>query len=335
MKHSNISIFIPHVGCPHLCSFCDQRTISGAERPPTGDEVREICRSAAEQVTPKDSEIAFFGGSFTAIPRDYMITLLEAAWEFVGSGKFSGVRISTRPDYIDSEVLSLLKKYGVTAIELGAQSMDDDVLDANERGHNAADVTRACELIRSNGFELGLQMMTGLYKSSVQSDAETAQKLIALRPDTVRIYPVVVLKGTRLAQLFNSGEYELPPFDEMVKLCGTLIRRFEDEHIRVIKCGLHASEFVKRDMVAGYYHPAFRELCESAVYREVIMKKIAESNIPHGALTVTVGEKYVSRAVGHKRANPEYFRDEGFDIRIKGSSDIPMFDCRIGDFSHR
>ena len=167
MKHSNVAIFIPHVGCPHLCSFCNQRNISGENSIPTGEDVKNICFSAINEITDKsNAEIAFFGGSFTAIDRTYMIELLSAASEFVGKGKFKGIRISTRPDYIDDEVLYILKKYGVTSIELGAQSMSDRVLEANERGHSAEDVRKASLLIKEHGFELGLQMMVGLYQST-------------------------------------------------------------------------------------------------------------------------------------------------------------------------
>ncbi len=313
MKHSNISIFIPHVGCPHTCSFCDQRTISGAQHLPDGDEVRRICAGALSEVKePENTEIAFFGGSFTAVPRDYMTELLEAAHSFTGSGRFRGIRCSTRPDCIDEEVLDILRSYGVTAIELGAQSMNDEVLEANERGHSSADVERAAELIKAKGFELGLQMMTGLYKSSITSDEETAEKIIALRPDTVRIYPVVVLRGTKLAELYEEGVYEMIPFEEMVSMCSRIMLRFQENGIRVIKCGLHASEFVEKDMVAGYYHPAFRELCESEVYLSRLME-IADGC---SLLRITVPAKEISKAVGHKKSNIERMKAMGTIVLI-------------------
>ncbi|MBQ6181425.1 MAG: radical SAM protein [Ruminococcus sp.] len=333
MKHSNISIFIPHVGCPHQCSFCDQRTISGAQHLPDGDEVREICRKALGEVkSPEDTEIAFFGGSFTAIPRDYMLELLTAASEFVGEGKFRGIRCSTRPDCISGEVLSILKKYGVTAIELGAQSMDDEVLAANERGHTSEDVRRACSLIKEAGFELGLQMMTGLYKSSQKSDIDTAKALISLAPDTLRIYPVVVLKGTKLAELYESGEYVPAPFDEMVERCAFIMNyaRKYHEKVRIIKCGLHASEFVEQDMVAGYYHPAFRELCESMIYRAVIQAEIFfyfDDVSECRSITAAVNSREISKAVGQNRSNINYFRELGTELKIIGDERIPVYKC--------
>lgn len=331
MKHSNISIFIPHIGCPHRCSFCDQRTISGAQHAPSGDEVREICKKALGEVkSPENTEIAFFGGSFTAISRAYMTELLEAAHEFVGDGKFSGIRISTRPDCIDREILDILKKYGVTAIELGAQSMCDEVLEANERGHDAAHVVAACVLIREYGFELGLQMMTGLYKSSLMEDMDTAQYIVSLHPDTVRIYPVVVLRGTRLGELFEKGVYEMPSFDEMAAFCANLIVLFEEHGIKVIKCGLHASEFVEKDMLGGFYHPAFREICESLIYRGAMEHKlIYDFPYDSGDVVFEVNDKCLSKAVGQKRANIDYFSEYGFNVTIKGNKDIPPYKVKL------
>lgn len=318
MKHSNISIFIPHVGCPHQCSFCDQRTISGAQHLPDGNEVREICSQAlAEIKSPENTEIAFFGGSFTAIPRDYMTELLEAAEEFVGEGKFSGIRCSTRPDCIDDEIFSLLKQSGVTAIELGAQSMSEKVLELNERGHTSADVVKAAGLIKNYGFELGLQMMTGLYGSSVQTDMETFNKLAELCPAVMRIYPVVILSGTKLAELYKSGEYVPYSFDEAVELCSEILQYADEKGIRVIKCGLHASEFVEQDMVGGFYHPAFRELCESRIY----LRKIEELAEGCSYVHISVPSRDISRAVGHKKSNIEYFRQKGIEIKVSGSAD--------------
>ena len=313
-----------------MCSFCDQRTISGAQHLPDGNEVRDICKKALAEVrSPENAEIAFFGGSFTAIPRDYMLELLTAASEFVGEGKFSGIRCSTRPDCIDSEVLGVLKKYGVTAIELGAQSMCDDVLEANERGHSADDVRRAAELIKASGFELGLQMMTGLYRSSSEADMRTAYELASLMPDTVRIYPVVVLRGTRLAELYAGGEYVLMPFDDMVRQCAGIMELFISRGIRVIKCGLHASEFVEKDMTAGYYHPAFRELCEMHIYRAETERLLMKENIRSGNVSVAVSSRCLSKAVGQKKANIEYFRERGIDVSFAGDDEVPVYECRL------
>ncbi|MDE5996269.1 MAG: radical SAM protein, partial [Eubacterium sp.] len=206
MKKGNISIFVPHIGCTQKCSFCNQNTITGSHSAPTPNDVKNAVETALQK-TDYEYELAFFGGSFTAIKRAYMLSLLEAAKPYVESGSIKGIRCSTRPDAIDDEVLSLLKAYGVTAIELGAQSMNDEVLSANLRGHTADDVRNASKLIKEYGFELGLQMMTDLYLSTPEMDIETAKEIIKLDPDTVRIYPTVTLKNTYLEKLMNEGKY--------------------------------------------------------------------------------------------------------------------------------
>jgi histone acetyltransferase (RNA polymerase elongator complex component) len=328
MKHSNISIFIPHVGCPHQCSFCDQRTISGAQHLPDGDEVREICEKAlAEVKSPENTEIAFFGGSFTAIPRDYMNELLDAAKEYVGSGKFRGIRCSTRPDCIDSEILGILARSGVTAIELGAQSMSDKVLEANERGHSAEDVENAAKLIKQWGFELGLQMMIGLYRSTREDELLTMHKIAELQPDTARIYPTVILKGTRLAELLESGEYVTFSFEEAVEMAASGLVMFEGSGIRVIKCGLHASEFVEKDMVGGFYHPAFRELCEGMIYRYNMEFQLKQTDSRD--VIFAVNDTCISKAGGHKKANIDYFSQQGINVKIIGDKSIPKYQCEL------
>ena len=338
MKHSNISIFIPHIGCPHRCSFCDQRTISGAENIPHGDDVREICEKAlAEVKSPENTEIAFFGGSFTAIPRAYMTELLEAAYSFVGEGKFKGIRLSTRPDCIDREVLTILKKYGVTSIELGAQSMSNKVLKANQRGHSADDVEKSAKLIREFGFELGLQMMVGLYNSDMADEFETLDKIAAIRPDTVRIYPVVILDGTKLGELYKSGEYSTFSFDEVTEFAAIAMMKFEYEGIKVIKCGLHASEFVERDMLGGFYHPAFRELCEADIYKMAIHRAVAdkESGILQilkrkvKGVSIAVHPSCISKAIGQNKSNIKYFQELGLNIKIIGDENIPKYQVEL------
>lgn len=313
MSHSNISIFVPHIGCPNRCSFCNQHTITGSCDVPHADDVKRICEKALCEVSnPSNAEIAFFGGSFTAINREYMVELLEAAAEFVGENKFSGIRISTRPDAINAEILELLKKYGVTSIELGAQSLSDEVLQANDRGHSAQDVAEASEMIKAEGFELGLQMMVGLYKSTPELDMNTAERIINLKPKTARIYPTVILPHTRLATLFEEGEYVPYTLDVAVEICAKILVMLRENNINVIKLGLHASETVEGQMLGGLYHPAFRELCESRIYRE----KIAELVSGYKSITVSVPPKKLSQALGQKKSNIDYFKANGIDLEI-------------------
>ena len=209
MKHANISLFVPHQGCPHQCSFCNQKTISGSVKELRPEEVKEtLLKAVSDGIDPKNTEIAFFGGSFTAINRDYMISLLEETKPFIDNGSFCGIRVSTRPDAIDDEILSILKEYKVTSIELGAQSTDSQVLLLNHRGHTHDDIIKASNLIKKYGFSLGLQMMTGLLGDTPEKTLKTAEDIISLKPDTVRIYPTIVLEGTYLGELYKKGAYK-------------------------------------------------------------------------------------------------------------------------------
>lgn len=318
MKQTNISVFIPHIGCPHKCSFCDQRCISGEVKAPTAAEVTELLFGQAPHLRERDmiAEIAFFGGSFTAVPREYMVSLLEAAREAVRQFPevYCGIRCSTRPDCISEEIVSLLKSYGMTAIELGAQSMSDEVLELNDRGHTAEDVRKASSLIKSAGIELGLQMMTGLYGDSECAVLHTMWEFIAIAPKTVRIYPTVILEGTRLGELYQQGEYESFTFDKTVELCAVLLREFQSSGISVIRMGLHASEDVERAMLGGVYHPAFREIVESRLMLDELTKELTK--LPQGSYIVYTDKRNISKATGQKRCNIERLKALGYSIKI-------------------
>ncbi len=324
-KHANVALFIPFNGCPHRCSFCDQRSITGEARQPSPDDVRRTVETALDSLkeNSKHSEIAFFGGSFTAIDRDYMLSLLEATVPYID--RFKGIRISTRPDCVDEAVLTVLKQYRVSAVELGAQSMSDTVLSLNERGHTALDVMNAAALIKSFGMELGLQMMTGLYGSSDELDLYTAQRFIDLRPDTVRIYPTIVMRGTRLGELYEQGVYRPQELDRAVALCARLLSRFRAADIRVIRVGLHDTDTLRRDMLAGPYHPAFRELCESRVMLDKAIALLKDHE--PGAYTLHVSARCRSKMVGNKKSNLIALHKLGYDITI--SEDPKLEDMEI------
>lgn len=326
MKHANVALFIPHNGCPYQCSFCNQRGITGEAYQPAPRDVTDAVTRALGTYngTAENMELAFFGGSFTAIDRDYMVSLLEAAQPYIKMGALCGIRVSTRPDCIDEEILSLLKAYGVTSIELGAQSMDDTVLKANGRGHSAKAVMDASRLIREYGFSLGLQMMTGLYKSTPQCDIETAKRIAALAPDTVRIYPTITLKGTALEALYRSGAYIPPTLEETVGLCSYLLSFFKERGIPVIRLGLHDSESLKEEKIAGPYHPALRELCESRLLLLNIKKQIEDKKLPGGTLTLRVNPKAVSKACGQKRRNLAELLRMGYKAVIIQDDSVPV-----------
>lgn len=301
-----------------MCSFCDQRSISGERSAPTAEQVRAVLEEQAAHLAERgmSAEIAFFGGSFTAIPRAYMLELLDTARAAVERfSVYSGIRCSTRPDCVDEEIVDILKRYGVTAVELGAQSMNEEVLLANDRGHTAEDVRKAAALIKQSGIELGLQMMTGLYKDTPERCLRTADEFIKLAPKTVRIYPTVILKKTRLGELFESGEYGSFSFDETVDLCAELLQKFERNGIRVIRLGLHASPGVEREMLGGVYHPALREIVES----RIVLKELTErlSAFPKGDYTIYTDKKKISRTVGQKRGNVRILSESGYNIDVR------------------
>lgn len=322
MKKGNISIFVPHQGCPCACSFCNQKTITGKTFLPDAEYVDKTVKTALSK-KGYDYEIAFFGGSFTAIDRDYMLELLSAAYPYVKSGEVSGIRISTRPDCITEEILDLLKKYGVTSIELGAQSMDDEVLEANRRGHTAQDVLNASEMIKNAGFELGLQMMTGLYKDTAEKSLETAKKIIEIKPQTVRIYPTVVLKNTYLAELYLSDEYKPLNVDDSVELCAVLVPMFEKAGIRVIRLGLHSGSDIKENMLAGGFHDSFGELVKS----RIMVNKILE--LPPADYQVFVNPRSISKLKGNGKRNIYLLMERGYNIKIITDNGLDVDELRI------
>ena len=321
---------MPHNGCPHACSFCDQRRITGQTSQPSAQDVISAVETAKKSLGAeiKNAELAFFGGSFTAIDREYMTELLKAAFPYVQNGELCGIRISTRPDAIDDEVLDILKQYGVTSIELGAQSMSDQVLEANHRGHTAEDVRRASRLIRSRGFSLGLQMMTGLYRSTCELDRYTAIELAELEPDTVRIYPTVVLKNTELYDLYMSGEYEPQKLEDAVRLCADLLQYFEENNISVIRLGLHDSDSLRESMAAGAYHPAFRELCEGEILYRNSLAELKRNGIWEGVAEFFVNPRSVSRFIGQKRQNLDRLFAYGVTAIVRQDERLSKYEVR-------
>ena len=325
LKHSNISIFVPHIGCPNKCSFCNQRYITGAFKAPTVRDVALAVKNAQTNPNydPKTTEIAYFGGSFTAINRNYMLRLLRVAHRFVKSGVVNGIRISTRPDAIDDEILSLLKEFSVTAIELGAQSLNDRVLRLNNRGHKVSDVVKAAEKIREHGFELGLQIMTGLYADSDASALRTAERVIEIKPDTVRIYPTIVLKDTDLEALYLDNIYKPQTLDSAVSLASKLYKMFTDNGIRVIRLGLHSIE--KEAYIAGPWHPAFSELCQSQIMLNEVLSRITDK----GKYIIFVGKSDVSKMIGQKRSNILHLESKGIYCKVKPDDTLGNLEVRI------
>ena len=280
-KQYIIPIFVPHLGCPNDCVFCNQKSISGQTKQVTKDDVKTIIEEHLKYIK-EDSivEVAFFGGSFTGIEEEKQIELLSTAYEFVKSKRIDSIRISTRPDYINKEVLKRLKKYKVKTIELGVQSANDYILKKAGRGHTFEDVKKASKLIRLYGFKLGHQMMVGLPESTKLDEINTAKQLIKLKPKMVRIYPVLVIKGTDLEKQYNEGKYKPLTVVQAVEISKELVKMFSKKKIDVIRIGLQPTDTISEpnsknsEVVAGPFHSAFRQLVESGMWYDVIVDKI-------------------------------------------------------------
>ena len=297
---------------------------------PTADDVRKTLEQAVVDLGDRtqNAEIAFFGGSFTAIDKSYMTELLDATKGYIQ--KFKGIRLSTRPDCVDNEVLEILKSYNVTSIELGAQSMDEKVLKLNERGHTAKDVINASKLIREYGFSLGLQMMTGLYGSDFYKDIYTADEFIKLRPDTVRIYPTVIMKDTKLAQLYLSGKFKPYSLEESVNLCSELLLKFERENIAVIRLGLHYSDSLIDKSYGDNYHPAFKELCENKIFFNKTLFELEKyPDKEKKDFIVFVNSKSLSKFIGQKKCNIEKLENLGYHITPEIDNSLNKYEIKL------
>ena len=306
-RHANIPIFIPHLGCPNNCVFCNQRTISGH-----GDfkieSVREEIEAALATLDGDvEREIAFFGGSFTGIDRDLMIALLDLAESYVKRGLVGEIRLSTRPDYIDGEILDILSRYSVKTVELGLQSMRDDVLCASKRGHNAECALRACRLIKERGFSLIGQMMIGLPKSSADDEIYTAELICRSGADGARVYPTVVFAETELAEMMKLGEYLPLDTESAVERTKNALAVFDRYGVPCIRVGLCASENLRDASlaIAGATHSAIGEMAMSELFYDRICEELDKRQISGGELKIFVSRGATSKAIGQKRKNKE------------------------------
>ena len=333
-RHINIPIFIPHLGCPNNCVFCNQRSISGHGDFDIGSVRGELERAVSTLDSDADVEIAFFGGSFTGIDRGEMIYLLSLAKEYIDSGAARSVRISTRPDYIDGEILDILEKYRVTDIELGLQSMDDRVLALSKRGHTSETARKACRMISERGFGLVGQMMIGLPGSDIASEVATAEEIASLCGGA-RIYPTVVFDGTELCDMTSSGEYRPLTLDDAVIRSEAALNVFIRAGIPVLRLGLCASDNLSdpEKAVAGANHSAIGELVYGEHYMRVLREYIAEHRLSLEGKRVTVcapvGE--VSKVSGQKRKNKLRLKGEygALDVKVIEDPALGKYEVRI------
>ena len=320
-----LPVFVPHQGCPHTCVFCNQRHISGESDIVTAETVKHAIRKAALPSRGAKRQLAFYGGSFTAIPEERQQALLGAAKEAMDAGMIDSVRLSTRPDAVDAAVLDRLRAFGVETIELGAQSMNDEVLRLSGRGHTAADVERAARLIRESGFELILQMMTGLPGDTPERAVETAKKLIELQPDGVRIYPTVIVKDTALYELWKAGRYREHTVEDAVEVCAMLLPLFDQAGIPVIRLGLNPTEELSGgEAVAGAYHPALGELVKSRILLNQA-RELLRGIEPGRSVVIGVPAPKLSQMVGQRRENIQKLCAE---FSIRELQVVPLIDAK-------
>lgn len=321
-KHAIIPVFIPHLGCPHACVFCDQNQITARNKAPSKDEVISFVETWLTTLDDVETvELAFYGGSFTAIPIDKQREYLAIAKEFKDAGKVHKIHLSTRPDAIDEEILDNLEAYSVDTVELGVQSFDDEVLAISERGHDSATVYRAAESIKNRGMELGIQLMIGLPGDSFKSCVYSAEETIKLKPSLARLYPTLVLPGTKLYKMYEQGKYIPLTREEAVMRTATMYRLLMAAGIYIMRVGLKSTDVINSDRLGeinqGTYHPAFRQLVEDYIAREKISSMLNQfAKTKHKKFIVKTSPSWASSLSGHNGENKTYFKENYPDIEL-------------------
>lgn len=332
MRHVNIPVFIPHLGCPNQCVFCNQREISGVQEF-NAEDVIPIIDSALRTIEDDaEVEIAFFGGSFTGINPELMISLLEIANGYIKRGLVRQVRCSTRPDYINGEILGILKKYGVKTIELGLQSSSDRVLEISKRGHNFEAEIKSCRMIVENGFDLVGQMMIGLPGADIESEIRTAEFIASVGAVGARIYPTVVFRDTELCSMMQNGVYSPLSLDDAIERSATVLDIFLKAGVEVIRIGLQASDNLSDpdSSIAGANHPALGELVIGEVYYKRICKLLSDSDVSENEnITVLVSRGALSKAVGQNRKNKLRLMERYKNLRFVEADGIPTYGVQL------
>ena len=332
MRHVNIPIFIPHLGCPNQCVFCNQRTISGVEEFDP-ENVREQIDLALETIEDDaEVEIAFFGGSFTGIDRELMVELLDIGYSYVEADRVKSLRCSTRPDYIDEEIIGILKNYGVKTVELGLQSSCNSVLEKSKRGHYFEAEKKSCQMIVESGHDLVGQMMIGLPGSDLDSELETARFIINAGARAARIYPTVVFRETELCQMTYDGEYTPLSLDDAISRSAKVLSLFIDAGVEVIRIGLQASEGLesKDSYVAGPNHPALGELIIGEYYYEKISNILSEAKVAFDEhITILVRPGSLSKAIGQNAKNKTRLKAVYKNIRFAESDGLLEYEISV------
>ena len=323
-RHAIIPIFIPHRGCPNDCVFCNQRKITARTYAPTIDEVRNTIDTWLTTLGEVPTvEIAFYGGSFTGLELDEQSAYLAIAKEYKDKREIKKIHLSTRPDYIDREILDNLKAYSVDTIELGVQSFDDDVLRKSNRGHSSASVYEAVMLIKEYGFEFGIQLMIGLPGDSLETCIYSANEAVKLKPSLTRLYPTIVIDDTELLEMYRRGDYEPLSREEAISRTTAMYKILDDAGITIMRVGLKSTDIIGEggSINGGTYHPAFRQLVEGRIARDKIEPQLERiANECRGARTkvdVFSSPEWFSNAVGNNSENRKYFDEKYPELSIK------------------
>jgi len=336
LKPLIIPIFISHSGCPHRCIFCDQEKITSQSVRSVGtDEVREVLEKAISSKRfdiRRNPEVAFYGGTFTGLPKDRIKELLEAVAPYIRDRFISAIRVSTRPDFIDEERLKIMKAFHVRTVELGVQSLDEDVLSMAQRGHTAGDVIRAVQILKKSGFKVGIQLMPGLPGDSAERFRATIEKVIGLNPDMVRLYPALVIEGTGLARMYAEGSYRPLTLEEGVDLCVDAVTRLETNGIPVIRIGLMSSPSLLEDrrIVSGPWHTAFGFLVRSAIHQKAIEADLPAPGTAKG-IRIFAPERDIPLIRGYKNRGIRMIEEKtGAEVlRITVDDNLPGGRVRI------
>ncbi|WP_028307376.1 elongator complex protein 3 [Desulfitibacter alkalitolerans] len=331
MKHYIIPIFVPHMGCPFQCVFCDQRKISGTRHADPVEIINSYLETINKKKFKKKVEVAFYGGSFTAIEKKRQIELLSLVQPYIMSGRVDNIRISTRPDFISIEVLDYLKKYGVSVIELGVQSLDDKVLELSGRGHDSSCVYEGAKLIKEAEISLGIQLMPGLPGDTLDTILATTKKTIYIKPDFVRIYPTVVIQNTFLHELLKRKKYFPLKLSDAVNICAKMYREFINNRIQVIRMGLQATDLLEQEyVVQGPYHPSFGEMVLNEVAYDLMANQLSIVDCSCGHVQFIVPYRQLSIYLGQKSINLKRLRGMvPIDVNIVGSRDLPKNQFQI------
>lgn len=321
-EHAIIPIFIPHEGCPNDCVFCNQKKITARQKPVTADDVIHVIQqylSTLDRSKIKTIEIAFFGGSFTGIPMEKQTSYLAIAKEYKDKGMVDKIHLSTRPDYINREILDNLKSYGVDVIELGVQSFDDDVLKLSNRGHDSAIVYESSKLIKEYGFSLGIQLMIGLPGDSMEKCIASAKAAVSIGPDIARLYPTIVIEDTLLYEWTVNKTYHPLSQEEAISRTKAMYLILQEAGINIIRVGLKSSDIINADgqITGGTFHPAFRQLVEGEIARDILTPMIeATASTNPSTITIKANEKWLSNVVGNGGCNKEYWKSHFNDIKL-------------------